>query len=98
MHRKYGPQGLVAVSVSLDDPSEKETEAEIRKFLQKEKATQSNFLLNEVSDVWEKKLGIEGVPCVFVFNRAGKIEKKYPNEFPKHEELEKLVERLLRQK
>ena|SRR5436309_12857570 len=97
MHRKYAKQGLVAVSVSVDDLEDKETQAEVLKFLRQQKATFANFLLNETPEDWQKKLKIEAVPAMFVFNRAGQIEQKYA-EAPKHAEIEKLVEQLLRQK
>jgi hypothetical protein len=97
MHRKYAKQGFVAVSVSVDDLDDKETEGEVRKFLRQQKATFANFLLNETPEDWQKKLKIDGVPAVFVFNRAGQIEQKY-TEAPTHAEIEKLVEQLLRQK
>ena len=97
MHRKYGKQGLVAVSVSVDDVDDKDTPGEVLKFLRQQKATGPNFLLNETQEDWQKKLKIDAVPAVFVFNRAGQIEQKYL-EAPKHAEIEKLVEQLLRQK
>ena len=97
MHRKYGKQGLVAVSVSVDDVDDKDTPGEVMKFLRQQKATGPNFLLNETPEDWQKKLKIDGVPAVFVFNRAGQIEQKYL-EVPNHAEIEKLVEQLLRQK
>jgi peroxiredoxin len=97
MHNKYAKQGLVAVSVSVDDPTDKEAMAELGKFLRDNKATCTNFLLTDPPEVWQKKLKIEGVPAVFVFNRGGQIEQKY-GEAPGHEEVEKLVERLLRRK
>jgi peroxiredoxin len=97
MHRKYEKQGLVAVSVSVDDVEDKETPDEVLKFLRQQKATIANFLLNETPEDWQKKLKIEAVPAVFVFNRAGQIEQKY-SEAPKHAEIEKLVEQLLRRK
>src|SRR5438874_10340217 len=97
MHRKYGKQGLIAVSVSVDDVDDKDTPGEVLKFLRQQKATFANFLLNETPEDWQKKLKIDGVPAVFVFNRAGQIEQKYA-EIPTHAEIEKLVEQILRQK
>jgi len=97
MHRKYAKQGLIAISVSVDDVGDKEAIAEVTKFLRQQKATFANFLLNETPEDWQKKLKIDAVPAIFVFNRAGQIEQKYL-EVPKHEEIEKLVEQLLKQK
>jgi hypothetical protein len=96
MHRKFGKQGFVAISVSVDDVNDKESVDEVKKFLRECKATMSNYLLDEAPEVWQKKLNTDSVPCIFVFNRSGKIEQKYLE--AKHELVEKLVERLLKQK
>jgi peroxiredoxin len=97
MHRKLKDRGLVVVAVSVDDPVEKEAEEEARKFLRQQKASFANFLLDEEAEVWQRKLQVESIPCAFVFNRAGQVEKKYLDS-PDHAELEKLVEQLLRRK
>lgn len=97
MHRRFAKQGLVVLSVSVDDASDKETVEEVKKLLRDWKATMSNFLLDEQPEVWQKKLNAEAVPCVFVFNRAGAVEQKYL-EAPKEAVIEKLVEQLLGKK
>ena len=97
MHRKYAARGLVVLSVSVDDASDKETVDEVKKFLREQKATMANYLLDEQPEVWQKKLNAEAVPCTFVFNRAGQVEQKYL-EIPKDGVLEKLVEGLLKKK
>jgi len=96
MHRKYGKKGLVAISVSVDDVNDKESVDEVNKFLRETKATMTNYLLDEAPEVWQKKLGTESVPCVFVFNRSGKVEQKYLE--AKHDAVEKVVQRLLGEK
>ena len=48
----------------------------------------------EAPEVWLKKLKSDGVPVVFVFNRAGQIERKW-TEAPKAEEIDELIEKLL---
>src|SRR5262245_34622582 len=79
MHRKYGKDGLVAISVNLDplkDDEGKPNEAEVKgtalRFLKSAAATTINLLLDEPQDVWQQKLRIVAVPTVFVFNREGK--------------------------
>src|SRR5262245_32774565 len=94
MHQRYKDQGFAAVSVSVDEPT---AEQAALAFLQEQKATFTNVFLNEKPEVWQKNLKSEGVPIVFVFNRQGKIEQKF-TEAPKDEELDKLVERLLKEK
>ena len=93
MHRKFGKKGFVAISVSVDDVNDKESVDEVKKFLRDTKATMTNYLLDEAPEVWQKKLNTESVPCIFVFNRAGKVEQKYLE--AKHDAVEKLVVKLL---
>lgn len=75
MHKKYAKQGLVVVTVALDDASNEKLKASLLKFLRNVDATFPNLVLDETEDVWTKKLGIDGYPAMFVFNRAGKYKK-----------------------
>jgi hypothetical protein len=77
MHRKYKDEGLVTVSVSLDDPDEKDVRENIQKFLDKQKAVFPNYWLREDSNVVQTKLKISGPPCVYVFNRENQWVAKY---------------------
>src|SRR5438105_14522164 len=97
MHKKYSKDGLAAVSVALDDLSEKGTKDKLVKFLNQHKATFTNLLLDEPAEVWQEKLKIIAAPCVFVFNRDGSIAKKFIDEV-KHEDVEKLVDELMKKK
>ena len=77
LSKKYGPQGLVAISVAVDPPKEDSKEQtalrqRLLKFLTKQNATFTNLYLDEPSEVWLKKLDVAEVPCVFVFDRQGK--------------------------
>jgi len=97
LHRKYAAQGLVAISVSVDDVKDTQAVTAARAFLAKQQATMTNFLLDEAPEFWLKKLNADGVPVVFVFNRAGQIDRKW-TETPKPEELEGLIAKLLAEK
>jgi thiol-disulfide isomerase/thioredoxin len=97
LHQKNASQGLVVVSVSVDDCKDREAVLEAHRFLRAKKATMTNFLLDEAPAVWQKKFGSETVPVVFVFNRLGQIEKKY-TESPRPAEVDGLVKKLLQQK
>src|SRR5262245_14031086 len=101
MHRKYAADGLVAISVNLDDPNKKEDKDKAIKFLQEKKATLTNLMLNEKPEVWQDKLKIEGLPAVFVFNREGRREKKFGGSAEdtfEYKDVEKLVMELLKKK
>ena len=69
LQEKFAGQGLVAISVSFDEPKDK---AKVLKFLQEKKATFTNVILDESQDIWLPKFHIYGPPAVFVFNREGK--------------------------
>lgn len=97
MHKKYGKNGLVAMSVSLDDPKDKDDKASVLKFLKAQKATFANFMLNETPEFWQEKLKIDGPPSVFVFNREGKVEKQFKDEFT-YADVERLAKKLLDKK
>jgi hypothetical protein len=93
MHNKYAKDGFAAVSVSLDDPQDEKAKQRVIDFLRKQKATFTNLILDEKSEVWQKKLKFDGPPCVFVFNRDGEW-KQYTA--PDYAEIEKYVAELLK--
>src|SRR5262249_21852274 len=79
MHRKYAKDGLVAISLNLDAATDEdgkpneETRKQALKFLREEGAAFTNLMLDEPQDFWQPRLHLEdGLPGVFVFNRAGK--------------------------
>jgi hypothetical protein len=106
MHRKYGKDGLAAMSVSLDDPTDKEARARALAFLKRQKATCANYLLDAKPEEWQKKLKIDGPPAVAVYDRAGRLVKRWPVVDAKGETVEevdyaaveKLVKGLLKKK
>jgi hypothetical protein len=81
MHKKYAKDGFVAVSVALDDPTDKDfpkVRGRIQQFLEKQGATFTNLILNEKPEDSQQKLNINGPPCLYVFNRDGHWVKKFP--------------------
>jgi len=97
MQKKYKDQGFVAVSVSLDDPNEEGAQDNVRKFLKEKKAAFRNLILDEKPAFWEEKLKIDGPPCAFVFDRDGKIAKKFDGFF-EYANVEPLIVELLKKK
>ena len=79
MQNKYGKDGVVAMSVSLDDPNEKDNKDKVLKFLENQKATFSNYILDEKPELWQEKLKIDAVPALFVFDRDNRIALKLPS-------------------
>jgi thiol-disulfide isomerase/thioredoxin len=96
LQNKYKNDGLVAVSVALDDPSDAEARGRIVKFLEKQKAGGlTNLQLDEPAELWQQKLGIKGPPCVYVFNREGRIANKWDDNVD-YAEIEKAVAELMK--
>lgn len=93
MHKKYGSQGMVAVTVSLDGLIEPNAPELALKILREKKMPFTNLLLDEDDELWQKKLGEAGYPIVFVFNREGKYRKFSANDLDDdgYAKVEKLV-------
>jgi hypothetical protein len=102
LHEKYAREGVVVISVSLDDPSEKDGKgdkarprtATVLEFLQQRQAAFTNLILDENQDFWTQKFSFVGPPCLFVFNREGKW-KRFKGDEP-HRDAEQLVESYLK--
>jgi hypothetical protein len=84
MHKKYAKDGFVAVSVSIDPIRGKDGKVnakavkDVTEFLQKQKPPFRNFILDAREEEWQKKLGVYGPPCVYVFNRDNHFVLKLP--------------------
>ena len=75
MHRMYAGQGLVVISVSVDDlhrGNPKISFGAFASFLAVNGADFTNLLLDEPPQVCKEKLRISAVPCYYVFSRQGK--------------------------
>jgi len=99
LDKKYGSQGLTCISVAVDPP---EGKGGALKFLEKLNATIPNYWLDEHESVWQNRWDINGPPLVFVFDRQGRRAGKFysgpTNEPYTHEDIEKLVTKLLQAK
>ncbi len=97
MHQKYARDGLVCISVSLDE--DEEAKAEAHKFLIEQKATFANYRLNEEREVWQARWQTKAPPVLFVFDRQGRRAARYTDDSRKShtpEDVEALVRKLLR--
>jgi thiol-disulfide isomerase/thioredoxin len=99
MHRKYADKGLAVVSISFDDPANAKQVEDARAFLREQKATCTNFLLDEAEGVGFEKFGVNGIPAVFVYGPDGKEVKRFTmddsrNQFT-YDQVEKAVVELL---
>jgi hypothetical protein len=98
MHKKYGQQGLTIITVCLDDLKElPEAKEAAPKILKSKGATAlTHLLLDEPLEFWQDKLRFIASPCIYVFDRQGRwTQFKSDKEEIKHEDVDKLVVRLL---
>jgi hypothetical protein len=96
MHEQHSKEGLVVVSVSLDELKDKDLAL---KFLQAKKATFTNLLLDEPLKFWQEKFEFVGPPTLYVFSRQGKWTRFRSDEDQiDYAVIEKLVVELLREK
>lgn len=95
LHRKYGKQ-LACMSVSIDNADDKD---KALKFLKSQDADIANFLVDEEGSKWKDRWNIGGIPIVLVFDKEGKLAKRFDNSDPDHqftyEDVTKFVEGLL---
>lgn len=91
MHDRFAKDGFEVVAVNVDDPRDQKTRDNVVRFLtERLKARFVTLNLDPKSADWEKKLRTNGVPCVFVFNRANLYVKKLPLLDDKGEEKEEV--------
>ena len=93
LHNRYRSQGLHVISVTLDSIDQSESAL---KFLKQQKATFQNLILDEKPVVWQNKLRIREIPCLFLFDRQGRIERRLSS--IDVQELDKIITRLLNEK
>jgi hypothetical protein len=96
MHKKYGGEGFVALSVSLDNPKDEKIRARVDEFLQKKQARFTNLVAEGDTDTWYERLKIGSVPAVFVFDRENRRVKKLSGEEIDYKIIESEVAKLLK--
>jgi len=80
LHKQYGPDELACISLSFDyegigQPAD--VRAGVLKFLKSEGATFDNVMSNEESDALYRKFKLNSVPAIFVYDRSGKLRKRF---------------------
>ena len=97
LHQEQGKDGVVCISVTVDDPDDKTAAL---KFLTQKKAEFENFLLDEPAEKYQKRWGFTSVPTVLVYGRDGKLVKKFNSDKPEnlftYKDVRKLVDELLK--
>lgn len=99
MHRKFAKDGLVCLSISVDESA---GQPRALAFLKRQEATFPNYWLDETGQFWQDKWDIGGPPAVFVFDRNNQRAAKYDGDHPDkpldYDEVEKLVLELLKER
>lgn len=101
MQEKYGNKGLVVISVSVDDVTDKDKVEKANEILTKRKLPFRNLLLDEPTDFWPKKFETDSLPLYYVFDRNGKWVRFHPSQFKEdtlYVDLEKNVVQMLGEK
>jgi thiol-disulfide isomerase/thioredoxin len=83
LHKQYGPDKVACISLSFDYEglgTPEEQAPRVLKFLESQGATFENLMSNEESDALYRKFDLAAVPAVFVYDRAGKLRKRFDNQ------------------
>ncbi len=96
MHKKYGDDGFVALSVALDNSKDEKIRARVDDFLQKKQARFTNVIAEGDTDTWYDRLKIGSVPAVFVFDKDNRRVKKLSGEEVDYTVIESEVAKLLK--
>lgn len=97
LHNEFAKDGLVCISLSVDLEDNYDGALE---FLKKQKATIPNYILwdtEENKDILQKKFEHCAIPIFHVFDRDGRKIKTWDGRI-KHDEIDKLIQDLLKQK
>jgi thiol-disulfide isomerase/thioredoxin len=85
LNRRYKNRGVAVVSMSVDDREDKQAVEMARRFLLQQKAAFRNYLMDEnILDAFEK-LGVQGIPAVFIYDRAGRRRYLLNADDPNHQ-------------
>jgi len=95
LHKQYGPEKIACMSVTVDDPEDKD---KALRFLNQQKATFANFLLDEPAEAYQKRYKFGAVPCVKVYGRDGKLVESFTAEAKEltYKDVRKVLEPLLK--
>jgi thiol-disulfide isomerase/thioredoxin len=78
LHQRHAKDRVACVSVSLDDPKDRD---KALAFLKDKGAAFPNYLADN-KDWWLDRWNIGGIPVVLVFDREGKLVRKFDRDDP----------------
>ncbi len=83
LQAKHKPQQLACISLSFDYEgigTPEQQAPKVRKFLERQNATFENVLSSDDSDVLRAQFHLASVPAVFVYDKSGRLRKRFDNE------------------
>jgi thiol-disulfide isomerase/thioredoxin len=99
LHEQHGKDGLVCMSLSVDDQEDLPAAID---FLKSRRASFANFLIDGPAHIWQNHFVLKGVPAVFIWDRAGNQAARFDGDDPDnqftYDQVEKKVALLLQAK
>jgi thiol-disulfide isomerase/thioredoxin len=92
LYHQYGNRGVTFVALCLDDHNDQQAVAAAQRFLQKQNATFRNYLMDENIPQAFEKLGLVGIPAVFLYDRTGRQVRNFNGDDPNRQFTLKQVE------
>lgn len=83
LHHEHGPDKVACVSLNLDfmgNGTPEECREPVIKFLREQAAAFDNILSSDSDEAIYEKLEFGAIPAVFVFDRQGKLAKRFDGE------------------
>jgi len=83
LHKKHHQDGVACISLSFDYEgigTPDKVQPQVEEFLVSQGAVFDNVLSSEESDALYRKFKLASVPAVFVYDREGKLVKRFDNE------------------
>jgi thiol-disulfide isomerase/thioredoxin len=97
LHDAYRGRGVQFLSMCLDDRSDGDAIDAARGFLEKNKVTFPNYLMDEnILDAFEK-LDILGIPAVFIYDEKGNLAYRLTGDDPRDQFTDQDVENAIRE-
>jgi thiol-disulfide isomerase/thioredoxin len=85
LYHRYKGRGVEFVSISVDDREDRAAVERARRFVNQQRATFRNYLMDENIMQSFEKLGIQGIPVVFLYDRAGRQRYNLNGDDPNHQ-------------
>ncbi|HVT42889.1 MAG TPA: TlpA disulfide reductase family protein [Thermoanaerobaculia bacterium] len=96
MAKRWTPQGVTFVSLSLDDRDDPDSIEQAREFLRQQDARIPNYLMDEIIPDAFDRLGLLGIPAVFIYDSKGTMVHRLTGDDPNRQYTEEDVEEAIR--